>query len=1535
MKILTVAAKDTTDPKLIAYRKSNWMAASDIGPLAWCAVCAQAFNVWYASVLGQPAKLPLAEGPLTESLQRSFDVRHTVRIRRAGKRFNVWVPAFTDRMSPASWYTGANSYFSTDGKVLRKRLEAAVPGITDPTMAIDVALPPLDFGPTGIHLGFQSDEDFVSFKNAVKGWRLTSAPCERAFNDAVGTPVREAYEQGIADSYGTRAYVGGVMQNRVFVLFMEIELDAMSAEYICQGEPQLHLLGEYFVRALESSYLLGGAPWINHVVPIRKIVEANKLNKVPAVSRTDENGLSVNERGDVLWLPTVENTEFIESDMEEGCMQPDGDWARLDTVDPEHNEYTTVAGAGGRNTRVRRSKGRNQLVYTDWHNARLSYTDESGIIELMDLGMYRKATVGQLSSMLNQRLNDESKSADVSMLGFAVARGAELGVRVDPNPALYAPYFTEAEAAGLTGMINQGKLILWANEVGGRLNRISRTGMGARQLRPEEIVALDPFINDWLKVDLISENSPLTPLIQLAEMLRKCYDTFVENQDKIFGSHVVTTMLRTMAVLLVVVKYAGQGAQFNSMDLEARKKYLEPDLLPADQIEVENVPFVSGKVELFPHQVKAWNFFKNSPPNAVLDVAAGGGKTMLALLDIAYHLGKGERLPLVICPQNLLKNYIQDAAYLFAGRMNMVVLNGTTFNSPEWGEEKLRALVQHAPPNTIFLTDYNFLIPRKGSKRMQTLVYGSEAIDISLNTEFLRSIPWTGIWMDESHLTKNMSGSTNQELMRLTANIPVKRQLSGTYISDNLTDVVGQFAIMSPTTFGSHQEFLDTYYDGKAPKSGVQRKIYSAMQEQANVITIRRKEWASLLPRRSDEFFAVELSPAQRRVYYKILDIQREALAEATRGNGPGEDAMQDADIELDEGVNVGAADGEGVKDDALDAMLVFYLARLERFITAPGSDPYVIENPSVLSGLDLVSPKVAKVVEILTQHMAAKIPGKCMVWTQYVESAASIYRNLPNNIRSQTVLYTAGNGAQDILEFATNPKKLFMVGCEKSMNTGHNLQFCSRIIRCETVWNYGTLEQGESRINRPALNDPRKHENGGQGIFYDWVFCNLTCDVTKNARMMSKLISTIKFYERDNQDYQDLPELTPIVLNQNNIFEINDWQDEHKGCATYFEAYNQYAVLEEKEFRDFADDPKNRIEPYTLSEGKILDGAGMFKRIPYIPQMYLYNADKLGLIPYIQHVSNNYAKGSKRPFSDDPNWSPAGLSVHTEYGDCVVKSQFKHSLRIVTPNGDTASVDKAMCWVITRTVANGADIRTALENQIGADTSKPPVVPAEILPEQDEQAPEGLADNDEAGFDVFAETYNHQLSLVVNLADAETNGATKDLLKIGFIDVPKYHYAKVANFRVLNAWLKKIQVKLNIHPEYLANLEADAARWKTGKTPEKFAYGLANSGRKKFLLTGKKPVPKGTIKPYLIVHAGHIMLCLNDVVNAASWNVARNTTVSGIKWGKVEGELWYFSSAKQDAQRMAKMLFDRFNVTNRKELVKELTGIKLVKITK
>ena len=164
---------------------------------------------------------------------------------------------------------------------------------------------------------------------------------------------------------------------------------------------------------------------------------------------------------------------------------------------------------------------------------------------------------------------------------------------------------------------------------------------------------------------------------------------------------------------------------------------------------------------------------------------------------------------------------------------------------------------------------------------------------------------------------------------------------------------------------------------------------------------------------------------------------------------------------------------------------------------------------------------------------------------------------------------------------------------------------------------------------------------------------------------------------------------------------------------------------------------------------------------------------------------------------------------------------------------------------------------------------------------------------------------------------------------------MPDYSYAKPANWKVLRAWVDRVQKRMEIHPEYLARLEEDIDAWRQGKTAEKFAYGLASSGRKTFLLAQKQRLPAGMIKPYLVCHNQKIFLCLNVVVNAASFQKVRAAAVTGISWKTVTGEHWCLVANKQAAQGVAKQLFASYDIVNRDDLLKEFAAVRVIKINK
>lgn len=1497
-----------------------------------------------------------------------------VRVKKVTGGYTVYMPCSGTIGAGLAEIYGA-SYYRQDYKPIKQSIEHALPGFFDLESPLDVSLGRNVLNDTNLEVeGFEIDPDALkAIKKGLRGIRVVGSPSRDRFIKQLSNPDRlrkwdEDDFQG--DGYGAALALNSAWTTRAITFFAEFFIPEAGAEYITQEKGdriRLSALGEYFGNTQDTLFGTGKALEAPHVISMRRIAADNVASGVTPIPRVDEFGLSVSQQGELYWIPDQKDPSFAEDSVEAGGMMPTGEWTMQDAIDPAANEFIQDTDAHGHLRRKLKPRGRNLLVYTDWHNSKLAYTQSDSRLKVLDISMFRPAAARQYARVLNQDLTAGTALANdiLNSLTYVIDRGKSLGVQLQAGEQFEDGYLTAEETEQFRHHFKEGKLPL--EELLTLLNYIKDNGATTdnRELTPAQFQFLESYVQKhrWPSINMLSADSPVGFVRAMYQYFSDIQTKFNDNPDLAFGEYSVVNTLGMIAYLRVVVSLGGQHEAVNAKDLEDRKLYLHPPLDAPDQIRVEGIPWVSGSVELMPHQVKAWNYMQHFPKNLVLSVQAGGGKTLLALLYAAYGLGKGVwKKPLVLCPGNLIKNYIIDASWLFKGKMNIVVINNTTVNSKEWGEEKLLQLIEHSPLNTIFISDYDFVVPKANSKRVVDYVYGNQYTQVSLNTEMLKAAAWDMVVLDESHFLKTGGSSRNREVNRLLSNIPYKVQMSGTYIADNLTDVVGEFGLLDPQTFGDKSQFVEHFYeDGirSAPILGAQRKIREMMAEQSMYVQIERKEWAALLPRREDQFYPVEMTPKQSLVYHKLMK-----LAEAEFRK------LLEEKAELKAALTGEEPDDEIDYDKLMESgQMGFYFQQLERFVSAPKNFPEM--GPEFqLTGRDLISPKLLQVIDIIRHHLSNRTPGKILVWTQYVESAKSIYDNMPEDLKAQCVYYVAAEQDAAMAMFQQDPRKQIMIGCEKSMNTGHNLQFCSRIIRIESVWNWGTLEQGEARINRPRSDDPRKHENGGHGIFYDWVFANKSIDVTKSSRMISKLISTVKFYASDNPAYMAMDEPPPIKLSKNNIFKVNDWRagsgnDEEDakngtlGCARYFDAYQRYQQLEEREFTKFREDPDNRIEPYTLEEGHIPPNSGLLVKVPYIPGMKFYGQEKLGLVPYIEWASSNYAVRGLSNW-DNEEFSPEGMKVHTEYGDCVSRGYNKRgvgkpeTMRVTTPSGAAATVPLAATWVITKDVVSGREIREALAKQIGAETTTVITPTAEIpvpqaptpdlgpgrLNPADGRTPEIDPDGEEDGIAVLVEVYDNELAFVVTNADSpQTAAAMPELKKLGFMVAPNYDFAKITNPNGLTRWIAAVQkAGLKIDPPYLANLTTDAKLMATHKDLTKVVQGMSAAQRRNFFKAQMKPSPKGVIKPYLFVVTDHnngqkAVLCLNHRGNAASLPRAKAVKASGVTaWkGPYGGELMAFVRSKQEGQTLLKKILEKFTVIDRTELIKEFNRIKLI----
>lgn len=1504
------------------------------------------------------------EAGLGSLLEKLADptVKAFLRVRKTATGFTAFLPAATT--FPALFDLFPNFRLLT-GKEIEDAVEKVLPGFTNPTEPLDVF-----FGKELI-AGFENDPNAVDYDEdlvdqvatGITGFRLVMQPADHV-------NLREDWR---ADAYGYRASLGALL-NRRAVLFASFNIPEKMAEFITQERGdgiRVSQIAEFLSRIQSNLFEPSRQKqeFVPHIISVTAIEKDNRESDVIVEPATNEKGLTITRSGEIMWLPGKKmSPEFVENTIEAGGTQPDGDWTAADAINPKQTEYHVENGV-----RRRIDRGQNRIVYVDWNLGKLSYTDETARIRIMDITANRKVQPMHVLRYMDTRLDDASPATVAVLNGliFATRVAKKIGVVFPQQTA--DTFVSERFLSFMTEKFNEGAIVAVLDTIISQVNSAinSRQSATGAELTAEEYQKGQAFLAMPKNMRMISPDSPVAFIRGMYEFFSEILKKAQNDPDTVFGEFSVLNSLKFVGALTILVDYAKEYDDVVAEDAEERKPYKNPDLDPVDNIQLPKIPLVAGTVELMPHQSKVMNYLKNFPRKLVLEVDAGGGKTAIALLYASMLLGAGKAKKILIaCPGNLVSNYYTDAGWVFGGRMNLINISTSVMESKNWGEEKIRQLIEAAPPNTMFITDYDFLAPSAKSKSIVKFVYGNERVKISTNTQFIRSYKWDLVIYDEAHLLKTVGGNRNIEMTRIAANAKYLVEMSGTYVSDSLSDLVGAFGIIDPQTFGSPEQFADMYLTN-GPKSlpieGAQKQIRAAMAESCMNLRVSRKEWNALLPRRFDSFYPVEMTTAQTLVYLAILKETREVIERAFEDNpflknafkikkkkGANEEVDEDAaDAEEEDGTSL---------DDLLNGPVAMYLQRLEQFLTAPSADP-MGKN---LTGKDAISPKLAKVEELIREHREQKRPGKIMVWTQYVASAAHIYDSMSEDLRKHAVLYTAAQSAKVLAQFEKDPNIYILVGCEKSINTGQNLQFASHLIRLETVWNYGTLEQGESRINRPSRNDPRKEENGGNGIFYSWVFCNKSIDVTKNARMFSKLISTVKYNEAIGEDaaaYSMIDEPPPIKLNKANLLSSNDWRSE-EGCERYFQAYDQYQRVQEKSYKAFRENPKNQIEPYTMENGPIPKGSGLLVNVPYVPRMQIYNADQLGLVPFIEYVST---KKNKQGIilNEDLDWTPEDLNIHCEYGDCVAvdynttQNGQPQSIRVITPDGSRASVPLTAAWVITKTVSKSSDIRKAFAEMVGADVGNPvtPKVVKRLNPlekdaqQQDEEVkPNKVRDvgrgpinkrgrlpekdpKGKNGFELFVVSFDNYPALVVDANNKQVKSNIDALEGFGFMPSLPYRSTPIRTPRVLKAWLAALKAaKIEIAPAYKELLETDLSLLMQHKNLLQVMQGMAKSFRPNFFRKELKPAPAGQIKPYLFVdNATQVYLCLNQKANAATMSRVVSLEVPGITWSPVvKGELAAFFKTKKEMESTMKDVLANFPIENAREVAQDFAKLRV-----
>lgn len=715
--------------------------------------------------------------------------------------------------------------------------------------------------------------------------------------------------------------------------------------------------------------------------------------------------------------------------------------------------------------------------------------------------------------------------------------------------------------------------------------------------------------------------------------------------------------------------------------------------------EIPEVPGGKAGFSAFLHQASGLKLLANEPKVAFLDFAPGGGKTATGLAECAMLLGKGKiKLPLIVAPQNLIKNWIADLnSVVTEFKYNCIPITSATVD--KWGEKKMAQMVKNSPPNTIFYTDMSFI---GVWSRKLNIKFLNHEIAIYSNLEWMKQFDWDYILIDESHFLKNAKGTGGGSVRsRLFAELTLAdcvkylRLASGTIISKDVDDIIGQARLFDPSIFRTHSDFVDMYSESSTPgdwSPDAAEKIRARLSKYCAVARAKRKDWAYALPIPRDEHpneWLVTMDDEFRTVYEHVcrstieaMKDDEELMTKLKKSKGSVDDALDLEDV---------SGDDEEEESDSLSGKLRVYLDRIEQFVNAPEADPLNGWN-----GLDfkkLNPPKMDKLVSLLDKHFAEENSGKVIIFVRHIASVYGIINRLPPKYREMAIDYH-GSIKSNLNQFRYNDDVKILIGVEMSMNTGENLQIASRIIRMELPWAAGDVEQAIARVFRPDFNNKYNRLY----IDSDWILVDDSLEIPKMCRLISSTLRKVQFdeYGSDNSNYRDLPFLKSMTMDLEKFLDPVKAVRRHEQVVEYFDAYYQLASIQYNEFiaerSKYIDETgallKNPFVPIKASAP--LKGSKSLLFTPIVPnQNFVNDADADGLEPF-----NQWIMEQKELLNDPSKLVDETVLVYSEFGYGYIysvsarskKGQVPKSVTVMFSYGETIAVPTDSLYVSTST---------------------------------------------------------------------------------------------------------------------------------------------------------------------------------------------------------------------------------------------------------
>ena len=532
-------------------------------------------------------------------------------------------------------------------------------------------------------------------------------------------------------------------------------------------------------------------------------------------------------------------------------------------------------------------------------------------------------------------------------------------------------------------------------------------------------------------------------------------------------------------------------------------------LKPTDTF--DGLPGLRDHVELFPHQNYVLSHIKDRA-RMLADVDPGGGKTLIMVCDILYQLQKnpGTR-PLIIMPESLLSQVATEIKHF--SELNPWIIN--TESIKKWKDGTFETFMKDAkaaPPNTVFLSSYNWIskeinqVPNGQLIKKADPETGEEKLDYKKVRVFPRvdsMLDFLGInavYRDEAHLMRNESNVSRAASS--LARVPIVRDMTGTIMPGNLMDVTGAMGSLHSGVFGTPKNFLSSYSPNNTPNRyhpEAPKEIRKALRN-FGVPQVRKSAWASLLPKVEEFYHFVKFTPAQQKVYESLLnntldEIEKDPILSKQ---------LHKFEKELSNGEPISSA------------MVLARFVPLDVFLNAPREAKSWIKG--ILSGDDAISPKAKMVSKIAKEHLSKPDAGKVLVFVQFKESAKNLLENLDPDLKSMADYYEGG--MIDVLNRFKNPDSnlKILIGVDATLRAGHNLQVADCLVDADLLWTPGEMDQRKARSVRLKQAKPVELHH-------------IVIDNSAEMLKLARLISSEHMIAKANSDFEDKTVLPQIEM--------------------------------------------------------------------------------------------------------------------------------------------------------------------------------------------------------------------------------------------------------------------------------------------------------------------------------------------------------------------------------------------------------------------